>query len=299
MLDFNMLLTEAVASCRDRLRDHAVTVELDLSPDLPQSLADPEQIHQAFLTILDNAIRALCEQTRARLVVVRSRVERGRIVIEFHDSGPGIPAEILSKVFEPFFTTRSVGQGAGLGLSVAYGMVTSHAGRITARNRPEGGTTVLLEFPILNKESVVALPAAESPAEMPGAGRRRRILLVDDEEVVIDLLVDILQSERHQIETASNGREGLRKIQEGEFDLMILDLKMPDMTGQQVYEEVIRDRPAMRNRIIFVTADTVSTDVEQFLIRTGCLCISKPFAIDSVLAGVRELLGGAAAVGSV
>jgi len=297
MLDFNLLLTEAVAACRDRLDDHSITVVLDLSPDVPPSLADPEQIQQAFLTVLDNAIRAMCDSGGKRKLTVGSRVERGRIMVEFHDTGPGIPAEILSKVFEPFFTTRSVGQGAGLGLSVAYGMVTSHAGRISARNRPEGGASVLLEFPILSKESVAALPAEETPVALPGQARRRRILLVDDEEVVLDLLVDILQSERHQIETASNGRDGLKKIREGEFDLIILDLKMPDMTGQQVYEEVLSENPAMRNRMIFVTADTVSLDVEQFLIRTGCLCISKPFAIDSVLAGVREVLGGSAAAG--
>ena len=295
MLDFNLLLTEAVAFFRDRLADNSVTVALDLCPDLPVSLADPDQIHQAFVTILDNSIRAVCDQPGDRRLTLVSRVERGRIMVEFHDTGPGIPAEILSKVFEPFFTTRTVGQGAGLGLSVAYGMVTSHAGRISARNRSEGGASVLLEFPILNKESVVALPSVESQAAHPGGGHRRRILLVDDEEVVIDLLVDILQSERHQIETASSGRDGLMKLKTGEFDLMILDLKMPDMTGQQVYEEILRDHPAMRNRLIFVTADTVSQDVEQFLIRTGCLCISKPFAIDSVLAGVREILGGAEA----
>lgn len=296
-LDFGALLREALAVYHERLAQAGARVVLDLAPVLPPTLADPEQINQVFLRILDNACRALADHQGERTLTVLSRVNRGRILIEFSDSGPGIPEQVLGRVFEPFLTTRQVGQGQGLGLSVAYGIVTAHAGRISAHNRAGGGATVALEFPIVHKESIVQAspaPASESLLENPG---RRRILIVDDEEVVRELLVDVLEDGRHQIDTACDGLEGLHKIESGEYDLVILDLKMPDISGQQMYEELSRRRPELVPRTLFITADTVTPEVEAFLRRARRPCLTKPFAIDKILQAVRGILESSAAAG--
>ncbi|HEY3176540.1 MAG TPA: response regulator [Candidatus Polarisedimenticolia bacterium] len=292
-LDFGVLLREALAVYQDRLTQAGVRIELDLSPDLPRSMADPEQINQAFLRILDNACKALSSHEGERTLTVSASADRGRILIEFSDSGPGIPEEVMGRIYEPFFTTRQVGQGQGLGLSVAYGMVTAHAGRISTRNRPGGGATVSLEFPIVRKEAIVEAappPDLQAPLERPA---EHRILIVDDEEVVRELLMDILEGERHRIDTAGNGLEGLRKIETGEYDLVILDLKMPDMSGQQMYDEMSRRRPELLPRTMFITADTVTPEVERFLRRVRRPCVIKPFAIDNVLSAVRGILSRA------
>jgi two-component system NtrC family sensor kinase len=296
-LDFGVLLQEALATYHDRLKKAGVRVVLDLASDLPRTLADPEQINQAFLRILDNACQVLADHQGERKLNLSTRVRSGRIVIEFSDSGPGIPERVLGRIFEPFFTTRQVGQGQGLGLSVAYGIVTAHAGRIGAHNRPGGGATVTLEFPIVRKEAMVGTAPVEAAPPLPEEAGQHRILIVDDEDVVVQLLADILEGERHRIDTASSGPEALRRMEAEPYDLVILDLKMPDMSGQQVFEEVSRRRPEVSSRIIFITADTVTPEVETFLHRSGRPCLMKPFAIDSVLETVRDMLGESSGAG--
>ena len=290
-LDFNALLMESLAGYRERLLDAGVEVDLELAPGLPETLADPLQILQAFHAILDNALKALTDFPGRRALAITSSAASSRIAIEFDDSGPGIPQEILGKVFEPFFTTRQVGQGKGLGLSVAYGMVTAHAGRIQARNRPEGGAHVRLEFPIIARHEAGAAPNPRPGTDgLLAVSSERRILIVDDESVVQELLVDILEGSAHHIDTASNGKDGLRRIEEKEYDLIILDLRMPDMSGQQMYEVLSRSRPELLGRLIFITADTLTPDVDQFLKSVGNPCLTKPFAVDAVMARVESVL---------
>lgn len=289
-MDFNALLMESLLPYRDRLRREGIDVTYDLQPDLPETLADPGQIVQAFKSILDNAMKALAGFPGTRALSISSKASMGRIIVQIDDTGPGIPEEVLGKVFEPFFTTRQVGQGAGLGLSVAYGVATAHGGRINARNRPSGGATVTLEFPVTTAEEGEV--AERRTTEPPAAMRQgRRILIVDDEAVVQELLVDILETNQCQIDTASNGVDGLRRIDEREYDLIILDLRMPDMTGQEVYEHLARQRPDLLGRLVFITADTVTPDVARFLKSVGSPCLMKPFAIDAVKERVQTILG--------
>ncbi len=286
-LDLNALLVEIVGGRQERLRAEGIELITDLSPDLPAVPADAAQLHHAIDAVLDNAVKALASVTGGRKeLAVTSRLQRGRVRIEVSDTGPGIPADVLPRVFDPFFTTRPVGKGAGLGLSAAHGVAASHGGRIRAENRPEGGARVILELPLDRPE-----PAAAAVASSPAAeARERRILIVDDEAVVVELLMDILEEHQHHIDTAANGYEGLRKLEVGRYDLIILDLRMPDMTGRQMYEELVSRHPGMLDRLIFITADTATLDVAEFLERTGHPCLTKPFAIQSVVETVQSIL---------
>ena len=293
-VDFNALLMESLGGYGDRLRDAGIELSLELATDLPATLADPLQILQAFNSIVDNAHKAMTGFPGRRLLSVASKVSGSRIVIEIGDTGPGIPHESLGKIFEPFFTTRQVGQGAGLGLSVAYGMVTAHAGRVGVRNQANGGAIVTLEFPIIARDETAPAAAAPRAGEVSRAApAERRILIVDDEAIVQELLVDILERDALRIDTASNGLEGLRRIGEKDYDLIILDLRMPDMTGQQMYEELARSRPEMLGRLLFITADTVTPEVDHFLKSVGSPCLTKPFAVDMVMQRVESILSHA------
>jgi signal transduction histidine kinase/CheY-like chemotaxis protein len=293
LMDLNALLVESLSTYTERLRNAGVEVNLDLAPVLPATLADPLRIVQAFGCVIDNALRALSEVKGARSLAISSKAVAGTIIVEITDNGPGIPEEILSKVFEPFFTTRQVGQGAGLGLSVAYGMVTAHAGRISLHNRPDGGARIRLEFPVMTQEKEAGVEPFHATPQLAASPASRRILIVDDEAVVQELLVDMLKNGRDLIDTASNGHEGLRKIGGHEYDLIILDLRMPDMTGQQMYEELARLRPDLLGRLMFITADTLTPEVDRFLKIVGNPCLTKPFAVEAVMERVETILGGA------
>ena len=204
--------------------------------------------------------------------------------MEIRDSGPGIPPEAAGRIFEPFFTTRPVGQGTGLGLSASYGIVTAHGGRIQAANVPAGGVLVTMDLPGRPAEAAAPLTAGS-------AGSPRHILIVDDEVVVVELLADLLEGTNHRIDTATSGREGLRKLMADDYDLVVLDLRMPDMPGQVLYERLAADRPAMLNALMFITADTLTPEVRGFLDRTRRPWLQKPFAIESLLERARAILG--------
>ncbi len=283
-VDLNELVMEALSVHRDRLQSLGAGLNLDLASDLPAIEADREQIVQAVEHVLDNAVKALAETGGARALHLRSMRHGEGARVEIRDSGPGIPPEAAGRIFEPFFTTRPVGQGTGLGLSASYGIVTAHGGRIQAANVPAGGVLVTMDLPGRPAEAAAPLTAG-------AAGSPRHILIVDDEVVVVELLADLLEGTNHRIDTATSGREGLRKLMANDYDLVVLDLRMPDMPGQVLYERLAADRPAMLNALMFITADTLTPEVRGFLDRTRRPWLQKPFAIESLLERARAILG--------
>lgn len=144
LLDINPLLQTAVKLCPAQLCNTHIQVRTNLGPDLPKVLGDSNQLLQVCLHIINNALHAM-EATGGALTV-SSYQQGASVVIEFSDEGPGIQAP--ERVFDPFYTTRPVGQGSGLGLSACYGIVQEHKGRITCQNRPNGGATFRIEMPV-------------------------------------------------------------------------------------------------------------------------------------------------------
>src|SRR5262249_26787550 len=152
--------------------------------------------------VIDNAVRAASEGTGARRVDVRCATAGPSILIEIADSGPGIPSPILGRIFDPFFGTREVGEGKGLGLSVAYGIVRGHDGELTARTLAGAGACSTMRTPGAPATAETRPQAALSEGGKRRGARGGKILLVDDEPVVLDLLTDVL-GEVHAIETAT------------------------------------------------------------------------------------------------
>jgi signal transduction histidine kinase/response regulator of citrate/malate metabolism len=287
VVDLALLLPEVALAYQGRLQEIGAELELAIDPDQPTIMADPAQLRQTFGLIIDNAVKALAEAaSMERKLTISSSAVDGTITIRFSDTGPGIPERALGRLFDPFFTTREVGQGQGLGLSVAYGIVLAHRGRVTATNKPSGGAEVTIQLPIQP-------PERTGPVERPAgavAPRRSRILVVDDEAVVAELLSDILEAQEHHIDVAYNGREGLEKIRSCDYDAIILDLRMPDINGQQMYELMAREMPEKLDKLMFITADTVTADVERFLEEVKKPCLTKPFSVQDLLETVRRIL---------
>ena len=282
-------------SCIDlrayQLRVDNIKVVADLDPALPKTMADFHQLQQVFINIMVNAQQAMVAQSSGGTLTVRTRTDGGQIRVEMRDSGPGIPEEILPRLFDPFFTTKEVGQGTGLGLSICYGIIEEHRGRIYARNAPDGGAIFVVEIPVIAAEEKARPQAPEldaSGAEEPL--RPANILVVDDELTIIDILFQVLKADGHRVDTALSGTAALRKIERERYDVIISDLKMPGMSGQQLYEQVRRRDEALARRIVFSTGDTVSDDTRSFLESSGNRYLQKPFELDTIRRIVLDVL---------
>jgi len=294
-VDLNSLLESVLELKAYPLKVENIRIERDLESNLPRPMADASQLQQVLMNIVHNAEQAMGERKGSGVLTVRTRHMDGRIRLEISDTGPGIAPENLTRIFDPFFTTKEVGQGTGLGLSICYGIIQEHRGRIWAESRIGHGSTFILEIPIQGEEMISSAPAAapetrqEEPVKATGCSTGR-ILVVDDEPSIIDILYDVLRLDGHQIETALNGRLALSKLQSGLFDVVISDLRMPGMSGQELYRLLRQSESDLAGRIIFTTGDVASQDTQIFLQESRSPYLQKPFNLNEVRRLVQEIL---------
>jgi two-component system NtrC family sensor kinase len=202
------------------------------------------------------------------------------------DNGPGVPAELRARIFEPFFTTKSPGAGTGIGLSLCLASIAAHGGSIAVEETPGGGATFVVELPLRSAGPAAGSRKADQE-RTPMA--RRRILVVDDEAEIAATLAEMLQDAGHWVETAENGRQALDRLAAGAFDLILSDLRMPVMDGPELYRALRARHPTLLGRIAFITGDTLSPQIREFLASTGVPSIEKPFTIEAVRGLVARL----------
>ncbi|HEY8091848.1 MAG TPA: ATP-binding protein, partial [Polyangiaceae bacterium] len=248
--------------------------------EVPPILADEARLGQVFLNILLNAAQALQVGDAAQNVIrVRTSTDRaGRVVVVVSDTGPGIPAAILDRIFDPFFTTKPVGVGTGLGLWICQGIVTSLGGSVTAESRPGEGAefrVVLPAAPAAARESV------SHAAVTPPTERWRFRLLVVDDETAIGRTLAIALADECDVKTVTSGREALEVLRsDAEFDVVLCDLMMPDVSGMDVHERIARDRPDVAKRFVFVTGGAFTSRARTFVEGVGLPVVEKPFVLD-------------------
>ena len=190
-----------------------------------------------FLNLLLNARDAM---PSGGWLTLATRVERGEAVAEVSDTGNGIPAEHLARIYDPFFTTKATGQGTGLGLSITYGIVREHDGSIHCDSAPGQGTRFTLR--LHRHRAAVTSDARSSADSVPRSEtlmrRNASILVIDDEEIMREILETLLVREGYTVRLASNGAEGLDLAQSLPFDAVIVDVMMPGIDGLQVLDEL-------------------------------------------------------------
>ena len=288
----NKLIEAALEILQYQLRTSNVEAIVKLDPYLAQAMVDPHQIQQVFVNLINNARQAIeAHQPKGWIKITTAR-QGETIRVTIQDSGPGIPEENLSKIFDPFFTTKEIGKGTGLGLSLCYGIIKEHGGTIVPRSRPGEGATFIIELPVTHEpgEVLVETPPEEMDTAHIREGVGKKVLVVDDEESILQMIREALTPRGYEVDIASDGATGLQRMTEKEYDVALCDWKMPGLNGQQVYERVRAMNPALSRRMIFITGDVISEQVQKFLEQQDKICLPKPFTIAEFRAAIKKAM---------
>ena len=292
-LGLNGIVEKTLEVRKYQLEVNNIEVVKDLEPGLPKTMLDYHQIQQVLVNLLNNAQQAIqSARPECGRLNIRTWHQANTILFQINDNGEGMDPETLERVFDPFFTTKDQGQGTGLGLSVSYGIIKEHGGKIYAQGRRGEGSTFLIELPVHKEvETADPLPAPSKPFSLVSAGGAgRRILVVDDEPTILDLFVEILGAAGYNVDTADNGVEAAQKVRNSRYDVVVSDVRMPQMNGIQLYDEILAVRPELADRVLFVTGDLIDPDTVAFVERIGATTIAKPLEIQQVLRAIEAVV---------
>jgi two-component system NtrC family sensor kinase len=222
---------------------------------------------------------------------ITTESSNGRVRVVFKDNGPGISPENLKRIFNPFFTTKEVGKGTGLGLSLCYGIVSEHGGTITPYSKPDDGATFVIELPAAVKAPTpVDKTAAAGPMGSKQEGVGKRVLVIDDEDLILQMIREVLTGNGYKVDVALDGESALRRMSQYHYDLALCDWKMPGLNGQQLYERLNQFNPEMSKRLIFITGDVVNDKVQEFLRSQNKVCLSKPFTLIEFRSAINRVI---------
>ncbi len=279
----NDIVLQAISLTQPRWKDQALAagVNVDIRTemgDVPTVPGNEAELRELLVDLLFNAIDAI---PKRGTITVRTAVQGRWLVLTVADDGIGMSEEIRARCLEPFFSTKE-DQGTGLGLGAVYGIARRHAGEIDIQSEVGRGTTVTVSLP-LEKSAKTAEPAKPAPA----ASAPLRILVVEDEPLVREVLGVYLAEDNHSVTTAENGREGLEKFRAGEFDLVMTDRSMPEMNGDTLAAEIKKLRPVQPVLLLTGFGDIMAGAGEM---PAGVdLVVSKPFTLTTLRSAIAKI----------
>jgi len=282
-VNLNQTLQSALTLMEYKTRNHGIDFSLDLCPELPPTEVNEKKIAQVFLNIIGNAIAAM--ENNGGKLDIKTGFDRDKVVLTISDTGPGIPDELADRVFEPFFTTKESGKGTGLGLSISRQYLKEHGGAINIDTSSSCGATFIVEIPRTGTNGDT--PAKKTDASSVRHENPARILVVDDDSTICDVIRDVLGS-GYEVDFATDGQDATEKIERGPFDLLVVDYHMPSFDGKQLYEWIENNHPALKQHVVFSTGDTYRDDIREFIEGTGCRYLIKPFSTKKL----REVVAG-------
>jgi two-component system NtrC family sensor kinase len=282
-VDVNDVIRDTLTLKESDLAQARVRVVADLA-SLPPIWADAHQLTQVLVNLFANARHAMKTHRGGGLLTVRSLERGGDVVIEVEDDGPGIPPESLGRIFDPFFTTKGTDEGSGLGLSLAIGIVEAHGGTIHVENVPASGARFTVRLPI-------GADTPSAPAEDAGPeARRARVLVVDDDVKLRATLMEVFASLGHDVEAVGSGAEALARLEKRVFDVIALDMRLPNVDGRGIWQDICALDATLASRVVFMTGDTMRPETRQFLETSGRPVLTKPFTIARVSQIVTEMM---------
>jgi len=283
VFDLNPTIVE-LQPILERLVGPRIHVDVDLAAVRATVRADRAQIEQVVLNLALNARDAMGERGRLAIATADGDAQPCHVVLTVTDTGAGMSAEVQAHIFEPFYTTKEVGRGTGLGLATVYGVVTQSGGRIAVTSVPGSGTTFRIELPCVEGPAESSLPAAAAPA-----GGSEAVLLVEDERAVRELVATALRERGYHVVEAADGEEALRLAADAHepIDLLVTDVVMPAMGGPELARRLGASRPGLR--VLFVSGhggDAVTAHDRE------AAFLQKPFGAEALARAVREVLDG-------
>lgn len=284
-VDLKRVLESAIGMAGTQIRYRAQLVKE--FEEVPPIASNENRLGQVFLNLLINAAQAIPEgHTAEHEIRVRLRCVEHRIEVEISDTGAGIPERVQQRLFQPFVTTKPKEEGTGLGLSICRRIVQEYGGEISARANADRGTTFQVRLPV--DQPVPA--STKTPGHTRGARGRRRLLVIDDEREIVEMIRRRFSAEHEVLGVSSSHAALVLLAQDPAFDVILCDLMLPSMNGMQLHAELQRTQPALASRMIFMTGGAFTPAARQFLCQVSNLSLTKPFDMDSLGRAVRRTL---------
>ncbi len=283
-VDIHRVMSSSIRMAWNEIRHRARLVKS--YGDVPVVNANESRLGQVLLNLLVNAAQAIPEghADDNEIRVTTRTADDGLAIIEVADTGAGISKVNLERIFEPFFTTKPVGVGTGIGLAICRRIVTELGGRIEVESAVGEGSVFRVVLPQAEKGSGVVQVASTFTT-----GFRGRVLVVDD-EVALGRALGRSLSAHHDVTVLTSGAEALACIARDEwFDVILMDIMMPEMSGMELHERVQRMRPEQAARVVFLSGGAFSTAAEEFLDRVPNPKLDKPIDLADLLALVEEV----------
>jgi len=277
-VDLRSVLDSSIRVVMSEIRSRARLIK-DYE-NVPLILANPGQLGQVFLNLLLNAAHSIQEGDAERNTVrVKTRTAaNGDVVVEISDTGRGIPMEVRHRIFDPFFTTKPLGIGTGLGLSICHGIVRGLKGTISVESEIGSGTTFRITLPPSEERP----SSAPRPVPVSNPQLRGKILIVDDEPRIAQVVKDMIGTD-HETSVVTTGTDALQLLMqepdETRYDLILCDLHMPEISGMDLHEKLAELRPAIAERMVFMTGGTFTERSRNFVSKVANAVIDKPIDI--------------------
>lgn len=286
LVDIHEVLSTAINMAYPQFK-HVATLEKDFTTDIPLLLLNTSKLHQVFLNLIINSVQAMeGDDFSKNIIQVKTYIKSNSIFIDITDTGHGISPENLSKIFNPFFTTKPIGVGTGLGLSISSEIIHNLGGEISVKSCLGKGSTFSILLPIHVTSENPNLKLQESKMAVG-----KKILVVSDDPSLLTILDRIFQKD-NQVTKALGGRAAfdLFEKKEDKFDIVISNLNMININGIDLYNYLIKTDPKLADRIIFTTDDTSSPTITKFLKGIKNPCIKKPFTKNLLLHAINHVL---------
>jgi CheY-like chemotaxis protein len=256
------------------LNSYGIRIDLDLAASLPVR-GRYTVLQEIFLNLIDNGRDAIRQARRAEgRIHISGWNADGRVHLVVEDNGTGIPAADVGRIFDPFFTTKEVGQGTGLGLSITHSIVKDHGGNIYVDSDGSSFTSFHIEIPSASGTEIVRSSPPQTNA--------LRILAVDDEPEMLSVLKQSLGRKGHHVECTSTGKRALQLLSRNKFDVLLLDMHLPEMDGRAIVLRLEAMHPPVSVRPIIVTGDSMSSDIKTFVEDHELPIVMKPIDFDKL-----------------
>lgn len=295
-------LIENVAELvRYHLNAANIELRIENETERPTVCVDPNQIQQVLHNLITNARQAIQANDTSGHVTIRVALQQHEIVLTIDDTGPGIPRHILPRLYTPFFTTKAQGEGTGLGLAITYGIIKAHKGQIEAGNwgRPrvngglpgEGGARFRIRLPAVKAAAPQPEPLAEPVRRLNPT--QKRCLIVEDEPLLARSTQKYLTRVGFEAHVSLRAEDAVARLEAGEnYDVILTDLRMPGMSGEDLYRYLEEERPDLACRVVFTSGDVASADAHNLLEKTQRPMLAKPYELSELNAVLRAMVDG-------